>query len=307
MRRTGITATDAVALAAAAAGDGSIRAYGRTPHDVFTSKVLGVDDFHETEATELGQELEPIVIARVARRKGVHALRVDPEKLTRRHPTIAHHIATPDALFAQTAVHEPHALGQVKVCGFHDAMHWGKDDTGADSIPVSVLIQVTWEFHVSPEIHQEYVGVLVGTGVKTYTILRDPSIDDLEESLVDMVDQFWTDHVVPKKPPPPDGTPGARRMLGALFPAARAGSGLKSSPEAERFAESYFYHARIEKEASAQKEIAQQGLISILGDTETMVGDGWRLRYPNRAPVEVPAYVRKGYRHFDLRATKGPR
>ena len=93
-------------------------------------------------------------------------------------------------------------------------------------------------------------------------------------------------------------------MLGALFPHARADASVKANWEAESFAEAYFSAHKRAAVAEDEIEAAQQGLIALLGNFETMSGDGWRLNYKDRPPVEVPAYTRKGYRHFDLRPSK---
>lgn len=296
IRRTGITATDVRVLA-------GCDPYGRTPHDVWRAKVLGDEDFRETEATELGNLLEPIIIPRVAARVKLHALRVDPEKLTMRHPEHPTAIATPDALLAATAFHAPEAAAQIKVCGLHTAGAWGDVDDGADGIPEHVLVQVAWELYVS-RLELEYVGALIGTEIRVYRVDRTRDVDDLIDALLTVADRFWRDHVEPKAPPAVDGSEGARRMLRAMWPRSD-GSTMRATPEAEASARRYFEAARSEKSAREAKELAAQELLAFAGASHEVTGDGWRLRLSERPAATVPAYERLAYRHFDCRPSGG--
>jgi predicted phage-related endonuclease len=293
IRRSGITATDLVALAGLA--------YGRTEHDVFASKVLGDQDIEETEAMELGQALEPIVIPRLARKIGLHALRGDPEKLTIRHPKYRHHIATPDALFSESAFHLPIAAGQVKVCGVHAASAWGSPSDGADAIPEAVLVQVAWEIHCSL-LPVDYVGALIGTQIRAYQIDLTPDLAQLIEQLCEIADRFYRDHVIAKVPPAVDGSEGARRMLSSLYPRNR-GTLLQATIELEEIARQYFEAKREGEVAAGRMERAAQEIIERVGEADGVTGDGWRALLKWREPATV-SYEKKGYRHFDIRAVK---
>lgn len=295
IRRTGITATDARVLA----GEDP---YGRTPHDVWRSKVLGEEDFIETEAIELGNDLEPIVIPRVAKKVGYHVLRVDPELLTMRHRKVEHHVATPDALLARTAFHDAEATAQVKVCGLHAAGEWGKPEDGADGVPDHVLIQDAWEMHVSGH-PVSFVGALIGTEVRVYRIELTPDIAELIEATIEVVDRFWRDHVVANRPPTIDGSEGSARMLKALFPRARRPT-VRASEEAERAAAMFFEARDAEKRWKARKETAQQLLVAACGDAGGLTGDGWRLLYGKRAGYAVQAHEVPEGRRLDIRKTK---
>jgi predicted phage-related endonuclease len=297
IRRTGITATDVRVLA-------GVDPYGRTPHDVWRAKVLGEEDFEETEAMELGHALEPIVVPRLAKKAGLHVLRVDPNEMTLRHPQRESHIATPDAFFAESAFHERHAIGQVKVCGLYSAGHWGSVEDGADAVPEPVLVQCAWELYVS-RVVIEYVGALIGTQVRAYRIELTPDIAELIEGLVVVADQFWTDHVLTKQPPALDGSEGARRLLSSLYPRNR-GAIIKASPEAEAIAREYFEAKRLRDEAGARLELATQGLTACVGDADGLTGDGWRLLLKTREETAVN-YTRKAYRHFDMRTLQSKR
>jgi predicted phage-related endonuclease len=296
MRRAGVTATDVVVLAS-----GSDH-YGRTIHDVWREKVLGYTAIAETEAMSLGNELEPLVIRRCAEKRGLRL--VGPGK-TIRHATVPHYLATPDA-FARvdhTRGAAP-ALIQAKVVGYHASRAWGEDATGVDSLPEPVFVQVAWECFVSQR-RIEYVGALLGTEVRTYLIDAEVAgVDELVLGLRELVDRFWTDHVLAKRPPEVDGSEGAKRMLRAMWPRPTRPA-LVAPPAAETWASRYFRAKEIATKAEAAKDLAAQKLEEILGPHEGMTGDGWRLRMPWVDASQVPAYTRKAHRRFDCRPLKG--
>jgi predicted phage-related endonuclease len=294
MRRTGITATDVRVLS-------GLDPYGRTPHDVWRSKVLGDDTVAESEAMSLGSELEPIVLRRLAEKRGLHILRMDPELLTIRHPKTAHHLATPDAFFASSAFHKPEAVGQVKVVGLRGAHEWADDQDGPDGIPEHVLIQCAWELYVAGVV-VEHVGALIGTEVRPYRIELTPDVAHLIEALQDAANRFWTDHVLTKRPPAIDGSAGAARMLRALFPQPR-GPVTRATDEIEGVAAHYLASKRSLAELEQSIETDKQLLITACGDAAGIVGEGWRLKLELREAVEVvpKPYTKAAYRHFDLR------
>ncbi|HZU84383.1 MAG TPA: YqaJ viral recombinase family protein, partial [Polyangiaceae bacterium] len=278
MRRSGITATDVRALS-------GLDPYGRSPHDVWLDKMGMSSATSESEAMSLGNELEPIVLRRLAEKRGLHVLRVDPESLTMRHPRVAHHLATPDAWLAKTAVHDPEAIAQVKVVGLRTAHEWAEDTETADGIPEYVLIQCAWELYVSMQV-VEHVGALIGTQVRAYRVELTPDIAHVIEALREVADRFWADHVLTKKPPAVDGSDGSARMLRKLFPSG-GGPVVRAGDEVELLASKYFEAKRELEQHEGKIEQLKQLLITACGDAGGIVGEGWRLKYELRAAREV--------------------
>jgi putative phage-type endonuclease len=289
IRRSGITAGDVRALV-------GLDPYGRTEHDVWRAKVLGDEDIEESEAMSLGNELEPVVIRRLAEKVGMRPVFVHPDSMTRRHPAISHHVATPDAFLSRLG---ETSLAEVKVVGFFAGGEWGPSLDG--DVPDWVQVQCAWQMHVT-EVPVCHVGALIGTEVRTYTLTRD---EGLEGTLVDVVDRFHRDHIVASIPPLVDGTAGARRMLRAQWPRQHAGSVMAAGPNEEEAARQYFEAKRVIKEAEARAELAVQTIIANMGTLECLKGDGWRALYKRREAVEVAASTRAAYRHIDLRPVKG--
>jgi predicted phage-related endonuclease len=299
-RRTGITAGDVRALC-------GVDPYGRTEHDVWRAKVLGDDDIEESEAMSLGNELEPVVIRRLAEKVGRRIIPTAHGSLTRRHRAIAHHIATPDVFLSAGPVGSCNvdlangdlSLGEVKVVGIYAAGEWGPTIDGA--VPDWVQVQCAWQMHVT-EIPVCHVGALIGTEVRTYKLERD---DDLEGTLIDVVDRFHKDHIVACVAPAIDGSENSRRMLRARWPRQLEGSSRKADEFCEHYAREYFAAKKIIKEQEARAELAAQHLIERMGHTEHLKGDGWRVFYKHRDACAIPAATRGAYRHFDIRAVKG--
>lgn len=294
MRRTGITATDVRVLA-------GLDPYGRTPHDVWRSKVLGDEAMAETEAMSIGSELEPMVLRRLAKKVGLFVLPVDPELLTMRHAKVAHHLATPDALLAPTRLHDPEAIAQVKVVGLRAAAEWADADDAPDGVPDHVLTQCAWELYVSGHV-VEHVGALLGTEVRAYRIELTPDVASLIEALREVADRFWRDHVVTNRPPAIDGSEGARRMLKALFPKVTVAC-VQADAQADQLVRDYFERKTAVAQAEQRLEETRQLLITACGSAEGIVGEGWRLLYKHREGYEVTPkpYTVPAGRHFDLR------
>lgn len=292
MRKTGVTATDVTVLAGLSPFRGS------TPHTVWAEKMGLEVPRRFGEQLELGHELEPIVLRRLAMRRD---LTLVPGETVRSH-LFAHHLATPDALHAPKV---PAAVCEAKAVGLHYAETWGAED---EQIPDHVLAQVTWQMHCTG-LEEGFVGALIGTEVRTYRVALD---HDLVGALVEAADRFWTDHVLTKTPPAIDGSAGSAEMLRALFPRPR-GPIVRASAEIEERARAYFA-LKAEADAAAERlEEAKQGLISACGEAEGIQGKGWRLKYGWRDAVEVKAFTRAAGRAFDMRETnkialgKGPR
>lgn len=287
IRRGGLTAGDMRAIV----GEDP---YGRTPHDVFLSKLGLEKPVNETEPMEWGNVLEPEILKRIGRKSGLHVLPVPSEELTVVHKVHKRHIATPDALLSTTPDGAPEALGEAKAVGLHAMAGWG--DTGTDEIPDWCLVQVTWQMHVK-QIPVCHVGALLGLETRHYTIRLDT---ELEGVLVDECDRFWRDHVEPRKSPPIDGSEGSRRMLSAIYP-RNNGTMVLAGADAEALARAYFSAKGARDASDAHLERVRQALIVIAGDADGIQGDGWRLFLKWR---EATSYHvdKDGYRHFDLRA-----
>lgn len=292
IRRRGLTATDMVVLAAGTDW------HGRTAHDLFASKVYGVESFEETEAMSIGTELEPMVLRRAGEKLCLH-LRKGKTIQSTKHPL---RIATPDA-FGVRARGDGEVLVQAKVVGLQASKAWGETEGGVEEIPEAVFVQCAWELDVTDR-QVNHVAALVGTEVRTYTIDRArDGVDELVGQLAELGERFWRDHVVARRPPAVDGSAAAARMLAAIWPRETRPL-VRASADAEKIAARYFAANASIKVLEEEKKLAAQQLRVFVEDCEGVKGDGWRALVKWRNPVEIPASVRSGYRAFDCRAVK---
>jgi len=289
LRKTMITATDARVLA-------GLDPYGRSLHDIWVSKCLDEPPFEPTEAMMLGNDIEPVVLKHLARKRGITLV----PSTTVVHPTIAHHGATPDALAPTKDGESPEYGAEVKVTGFRYANEWDVTDE-QEGFPEWVLPQIAWGMHCTGA-KRWYVGVIIGTTIGTW-VVEWSEVAELVDALVEVADRFYIDHVVPRKPPRLDDSDGASRMIRAIVGKTSNGVMLKASEEAEAAAKLYFQAKKEMELAAAKKQEAMSNLIAIIGEADGVKGDGWRALHKLQAGyhVDPKPYDVEPMRKFDLR------
>ncbi len=287
LRKSGITATDVVVLA------GLSPYRGASPHSVWMEKTGLETPRFDSEALTLGNMLEPITLSMLAQRR---CLTLAPGD-TAIHAAEKTHIATPDAFVENAGSPMRVGVAEVKAVGIHNARMWGDED---GDVPDHVLAQCAWQMHVVG-VPVAYVGALIGTEIRTYRIERDA---DLEGALVETADRFWRDHVVTKKPPVPDGSDGSAAMVRALVGRPREDI-VVASADTEGLAATYFEREAEKKLAEQRLEETKELLMLACAGHEGIKGKGWRLVFKERRESRVEAYVKKAYRHFDIRKVTG--
>ncbi len=146
---------------------------------------------------------------------------------------------------------------------------WGEE--GTDQVPMAYLAQCAfyaWYFNVS---RWDLAALLPYRGVVIYRYDRS---EELEERIISECEKFWNEHVVPKVPPPPDGSDAFNDFLATRYtPTAEK---LPATPEVNQIARAYF---AAEKElAEVEKRVAtlKQSLI-VASDGNGFDGDGWQM------------------------------
>jgi putative phage-type endonuclease len=280
IRKTGITATDITRIVGESPFGG--------PCDVYYDKVTDEPPRPSTLVQRMGNFLEPLVLELIAEH---FRITVNPGG-TVRHPIYPWVIATPDGVTAPNGCAE----AKVKSVLFTGREQWMDDEAP----PPFVHVQCQWQC-IAQRTPVCYAGALIGATPRFWLVESD---EDLAAALLEAGQEFHERHVVPRIPPAPDGTEGARKMLAAIWPKAK-GATIKASPEAEEAARAYFEASKSLKVVEAAKEQAAQDLIAYAQDFERVEGDGWRLLLAERPAVHIEAYDKKAYRHFDLRPSKG--
>jgi putative phage-type endonuclease len=167
-------------------------AVGVSPHDTRLwayQLVTGLAEVEMNEAMEWGLLLQPPVASKFASK---HHVRVEACE-TRPHPDLAFLAASGDYTILDTG-----ELLEIKTASARQRGEWG--EPGTDEVPYHYLVQVAIQLAVyrAPAAH---VAVLFGgQEYQEYYVRRD---EDLEGSLVERLERFYLDHIVPRIPPDP--------------------------------------------------------------------------------------------------------
>lgn len=244
------------------------------PLQVWARKVLG-EQGEQTEAMRAGNDFEPVILARYARRMGVTL----EQPGTLRHPDHAFIGATPDAI-ANGRVNV-----QAKMVGVHAARHWGPESDGAEGVPDHYLVQVQIEMAVA-NLDVTHVAAQIGTELRVYRVERHR---DLAENVIDLEVDFWHRHIATGSAPEGDWTP---RLLVALHP--RALRPLAPAPPAvDGLVAAYMAARDAEKKADEAKKAAATALMQKIGDGDGFKGDWGTVRWrEQRGRVDWDGYAR---------------
>lgn len=273
-RRTIVTATDIVKLAGQYPGrKGACDVYAEKldprGSDAEDDAYDDAEDGEPSLAIRMGHVLEPVALAEIARLRGLTLSYPG----TMIHPTDKWMGATPDAIHMEFDGHGYVAtLVEVKVVGLHRAWHWGR--SGTDEVPDYVRTQCQWQMTVAGA-NICLVVALIGTELRWYRLEHS---DALEDALVSVGREFYEQHMLPRIPPPVDGSEGARQMLLRMFPRDN-GVTLQATAMQELLAANYFHFDATYKFAEKDRDVAKQELMQTIGDNCTVKGDGWNAHW----------------------------
>ena len=184
--------------------------------ELYQSKLGLIEEFTGNEATELGQETEPINLKIGCRKAGIKLKSINED--TRRHPQHPGIFATADAFgTAEINGREEEVIIEAKMVGVNRAVHWGNPDDGWDAIPEYVRTQVIQQMAVY-DVWYAYVSCLMGTQVKVY----GPLIRDLgkEREQINKTLAFL-EKIKNKEEPPINEKPAWKKYLSKKFQQAR--------------------------------------------------------------------------------------
>lgn len=229
----------------------------KNAHAVWLEKRGLVEPQEPTDATWLGDQMEPIIAARYAQEMGV---RIVPGPGTVAHPEHPWALATTDYEHADGS-----RIVECKWVGQRPMAHWSMD---ADGAPPYVACQMSWQMFVRG-INRADCAVIFGATAefRIYEFTRDNGIID---AMFRIGQRFWQ-RVLDGEPPPIDETEEARQTLLALYPTSYAP--LKPAPpEAEHwFQEHEAADAEIERWTD-RKKLAANKLREAIGDAVGIEG-----------------------------------
>lgn len=234
----------------------------KTAWDIWAIK-LGYRQDTESEAGDLGNLIEPILLQRYANKTGRTLRQIG----TLRHPTETWASATPDAVAPGLDV-------QAKVVGARMLPRWD------DGVPQYVVAQVHWEMWVAELPAADVVALLGGTDMQIYPVARN---DELISYLVEICSRWWRDHVIGGEPPEIDGSESARLALQGRFPNATAGM-AEAVPEFVSMALEYERRGQELKALKEQRDGIGNAMRLAIGDRAGLFWPGGRASWkPNSA------------------------
>lgn len=268
--------------------------------------ILGLREIPDSRKMRMGRFLQPAIGA--ARLDALNEQEGTDRYRLVEIPTLVH----PDHPWAASSfdygVSEGESIAwllEVKNAGWRMAHKWG--DEGTDAVPMDYLLQCHWEAAIASAAlgidlpFTELVAFIGGEEDRVYRIPRDK---EMEARLLDIGARFHRDHVVPRVPPPVDGSDACRQLLQEQFPQLRP-TMVEAGEEDEAWAERLRAAKEARRAADAEQRLAENHLLEAMAGARGIEGDGWRCQVVEVAAGMVEAYERKAYRRIDFREKKG--
>mgnify|MGYP003110166069 CR=1 FL=1 len=207
-RKRGLGGTDvACIICSSAEKSQKLGCFEKSAFSLWADKV-GIEapsENRDMQAAERGIIMEKYVVEMYENRLGKGAELVDSGLLW--HPGNDKIFGTPDRLVKLNGT----TFGMdAKTRRFRKG--WG-DDGGTD-VPLDVEIQMRVYMEITDAPYWDIATYFGLDDFRVYRIDRDKA---LGKRILDIATEWWDEHVVGHKPPPPDGSDDARRLLSVLY------------------------------------------------------------------------------------------
>lgn len=236
------------------------------PCDVYLEKVMGTN-VEESTAMEWGTRLEEPIARKYAEVKCVELAHAEPRVGAKDHYR---------ATFDRISPSKP-GLVEIKTAGRDDG--WGLE--GSDDIPANYHAQVTWYCGIGG-FDAADVAVLF-TASRRFAIYTVPFDEELFGLYCQQADHFWDSYVLPKVPPPPDGSEGASRLLATRFPRDIAPVMLPTVQMNELMEDLKIARDALDRYGTME-QTAINRIKSILGDHAGAHGPGYKVSWKAQKP-----------------------
>ncbi len=244
----------------------------KTPYQLWEEKTGRVVDDADSLPMRFGTHAESFVASEYTRSTG---RRVERFNAMLRHPSapIGGHI---DRLVIPEGKSRAAVRGRIttdrglecKTVGAFAAGRdgeWGPD--GSDQIPESYLLQCATYMALTGCKHWDLAALIGNTEVRVFPLRRD---EELEQGLIEIASQWWTDHVLADVPPDPTTEAEARQRWRAHQP----GKILEvDGPTVELLKALAAAKAKV-KAAEAEEQGVKDQLMPRLADADSIVYQG---------------------------------
>lgn len=231
-----------------------------SPFAIYMDKVGELEPREDTEAMRLGRDLEGYVADRFSEKIGIKV---------RRKPCI---LMDDDCDFMIADIDRWNRKERVGLeCKTMSPTSKAARGLEDNNVPPQYYIQCQWYMMITGFPVWHLAILLLGRGFYTFTIDRnDEDIAALRQAATD----FWNGFVVPRKMPPPDGTPSAQSAISGLTKSVDNESQVRLSEPVDRLRELESINSEIENLKQRADAIKQQFILS-LGEA----GSGWNDGY----------------------------
>jgi putative phage-type endonuclease len=285
MRTKDITSTEVSAL------------FGLSPYatefELWNRKKDGaVPEFTETDRMKWGSRLESAIAHGIAEDNG---WQIAPFKDYVRLPELKMGSSFDFLISPKEALLE---IKNVDALQFKEK--WEIDDDNIEA-PPHIEMQLQYQMLVSG-VAEGYIAALIG-GNQVKLIRREID-DDIAKAIQEKVFNFW-ESIRRGKAPDPDFKRD-HEFITKLHRSSTAGKVLDADSDARilTIAQGYRYAAEQEAQAKEAKAACKAELLTIIGDAEKVLGDGFTISAGTVAPTRVEAYDRAGFRNFRVNFKK---
>lgn len=261
-RKTGLGGSDVAAL------------FGKSPwasaHQIWLSKT-GIDGGEKKEI-EVHQELglakqQGLVEMYLRRRPGI-SVEVSPEQI--QHPVHSFMIGNLDGLICDETG-KPVGVLEIKTAGYQKAWQWGSEET--DEVPEDYNLQVHHYMAVTGLRYAEIAVEIAGYQFRIYRIERN---EELINIIIDRCKDFWENYVIPRVPPPIDGSKGAAKMLSALYPDSEDRE-VVADENIDKLVRAFFETRRKLEDLEAEEMAGANQIKEIMKDAGYLTGPGYKI------------------------------
>lgn len=268
-RRTMLTGTDAAKVLALTADPKTAEELARYggPMDVFLDKTTEVPERADNDAMRAGRYLERPILEMFAERDPDHVIPLvfEPPFTIRRSMQYNFIGASLDAM----RLDDP-APVDAKNLRRLDARKWGPP--GSDEIPLYYAVQLVMQMHVTDAEYAQLAVLVSGQDLMVYTLWRDR---ETEADVLHKLYDFWHLYVVPRVPPPVDGTPAWTEHLRKKF--TRATDVLREATQDDHRAAQRLLAAKERLEHfEREKATAENLLKQSIGEAAGIMAPGWK-------------------------------
>jgi predicted phage-related endonuclease len=186
-----------------------------TPLTIYARVVSALEGRSMVDADDAqkrrGRHLEGAVLRLYAEETGATV----EESVRLTHPRLPYGRASLDGVALRDNLYR---VVEVKTAGMSEVRQWG--EAGTDQVPQSYLFQCSWYAGVArgcgqTDVDDVDLAALVAGDLRVYALPFDAELFALLEGAVE---RFWTDHVLPRRPPPVSEPSMDVGAAGVLYP-----------------------------------------------------------------------------------------